>query len=61
MKNHFLPNRFTSSGVTALASIEVVLQTRNTFHLQLVPVIGSVWPPGTMWNTFFSDVTCDMA
>ncbi len=23
----------------------MVLQTRNTFHLQLVPVIGSVWPP----------------
>ena len=54
MKNHFLPKRLTSSGVTALASIVVVLQTRNTFHLQLVPVIGSVWPPGTIWNTFFS-------
>ena len=35
----------------------VVLQMRNTFHLQSVPVIGSVWPPGTMWNTFFSLVT----
>ena len=49
-KNHFLPNFLTSSGVTASASIVVVLQTRNTFHLQLVPVIGSVWPPGTIWK-----------
>ena len=61
MKNHFLPNFFTSSGVIALASMVVVLQIRNTFHLQLVPVIGSVWPPGTMWKTFFSLVTCDIA
>ena len=61
MKNHLLPNRLTSSAVIAAASIEVVLQMRNTFHLQSVPVIGSVWPPGTMWNTFFSVVTCDIA
>ena len=61
MKNHLLPNFFTSSGVTAAASIDVVLQMRNTFHLQSVPVSGSVWPPGTIWNTFFWLVTCNMA
>ena len=41
----------------ALASIAVVLQTRKTFHEQLDPVIGSVWPPETMCSTFFSLVT----
>src|SRR5215469_8954718 len=61
MKNHFLPKRLTSSGVIALASIVVVLQMRKTFHLQFVPVIGSVWPPGTTWKIFFSLVTCDIA
>ena len=39
----------------------VELQTRNTFHEQLVPVIGSVWPPDTMCSTFFSLVTCAIA
>ena len=57
MKNHFLPKRFTSSPVTAAASIAVVLQVRKVFHLQSLPVIGSVCPPGTMWKTFFSLVT----
>ena len=41
----------------ALASIAVVLQTRKTFHEQLDPVIGSVWPPETMCSTLFSLVT----
>ena len=45
----------------ALASMAVELQTRNTFHEQLVPVIGSVCPPETMWSTFFSLVTCVIA
>jgi len=34
--------------------MRVVLQTRNTFHLQLTPVMPSVWPPGTMCRTPFS-------
>jgi len=45
----------------ALASIVVELQTRNTFHEQFAPVIGSVWPPETIWSTFFSLVTCAIA
>ena len=61
MKKNFLPKRCTRSPVVAAASIEVVLQMRNTFHLQSVPVIGSVWPPGTIWKTLASLVTCDMA
>ena len=44
----------TSALATAFASICVVLQTRNTFQWQLVPVIASVWPPGTMCSTPFS-------
>ena len=39
----------------------VELQTRNTFHEQFAPVIGSVCPPETIWSTFFSLVTCAMA
>ena len=46
MKYQRLPNRLISSEDTALASMLVVLQTRNTFHLQELPVIGSVWPAG---------------
>ena len=54
MKYHFLPYFLTSALATALASICVVLQTRNTFQWQLAPVIASVWPPGTMWRMPFS-------
>jgi hypothetical protein len=41
--------------------MRVVLQTRNTFHLQLTPVMPSVWPPGTMCSTPFSFETWAMA
>ena len=61
MKCHFLPYLLNSTLQTELASIRVVLQTRNTFHLQSLPVIGSVWPPETMCSTFFSAVTWAIA
>src|SRR5665213_2361719 len=57
MKCHFLPYLLYSTLDTELASIRVVLQTRNTFHLQSLPVIESVWPPETTCRTFFSAVT----
>ncbi len=41
--------------------MRVVLQTRNTFQWHCVPVTESVWPPGTMWNTFFSKLTLAIA
>ena len=44
-----------------MASILVVLQTRNTFHLQSLPVIESVWPPETTCKIFFSAVTWAIA
>ena len=46
---------------TAFASICVVLQTRKTFQWQLLPVMASVWPPGTICRTSFSFETCAMA
>ena len=56
-----MPNFSISVGAMALASMVVELQTRNTFHEQFAPVIGSVWPPETIWSTFFSLVTCAIA
>ena len=41
--------------------MRVVLQTRNTFQWHCVPVTESVWPPGTMWKTFFSKLTFAIA
>ncbi len=61
MKCHFLPYLLNSTLETELASIRVVLQTRNTFHLQSLPVIESVWPPETMCRIFFSAVTWAIA
>ena len=61
MKCHFLPYLVNSTFETELASIRVVLQTRNTFHLQSLPVIESVWPPETMCRIFFSAVTWAIA
>jgi hypothetical protein len=42
MKKNFLPNRITTSPITAAACINVVLQIRKTFDLQSVVVTGSV-------------------
>jgi hypothetical protein len=56
-----LPNFSIKVAAMAWASMVVELQTRNTFHEQFAPVIGSVWPPETMWSTFFSLVTCAIA
>ena len=56
-----LPYLLISSWVVAPASISVVLQTRNTFHAQALPVIGSVWPPGTMCSTPFWVATWEIA
>ena len=50
-----------SAATTAAASICVVLQTRNTFQWQDLPVMASVWPPGTMCRMFFSAETCAIA
>src|SRR5579862_5204746 len=61
MKYHFLPPSRMSVGATALASIWVVLQMRNTFQWQLLPVTASVCPPGTTCSTPFSLLTSAIA
>src|SRR5450432_646158 len=58
MKCHFLPYLLNNTPDTEFASIRVVLQTRNTFHLQSLPVIESVWPPETMCRIFLFG--CDL-